>query len=534
MAFLTSRATAEPAGGPFDDVVIGGGHNGLVAACYLALAGRRVCVLEARENLGGAALSAKIFPGVDANVSKYSYLVSLFPAHIRRELGICLQTIRRRISSYTPDPVNPERGIRIPVNDPEALAKEIRQFTGSSHDFDAWRTFYDRVARLASRVFPTLTQPLPSRTQLRERVNDDESWKDFFERPLGEVLERTFTDDTIRGIVMTDALIGTYSSAHDRSLNQNKCFLYHVIGNGSGDWEVPVGGMGALTSALAARASDLGVEFRTNARVTAVESSGRWARTTYLDRDGEQTIDSRVVLANCAPTVLMNLLGIDSVAEIPPPSAGAQVKVNLLLKRLPKLKDRDIEPADAFCGTLHINESYSQLEQAYSATQAGRLPRPLPLEIYCHSLTDPSILGPDLVAAGAQTLTVFALQTPHALFAKNNQDMKIEALSHVFESLNSVLAEPIEQCLWSDPHGNPCMEINTTADIEQSLNIPTGNIFHTPLDWPFADHPDEAGTWGVKTDIENIVICGSGARRGGGVSGIPGHNAAHHVLQFLP
>jgi len=518
----------------FDDVVIGGGHNGLVAACYLAMAGRRVCVLEASAQVGGAAVSTRIFAGVDARISKYSYLLSLFPQRIKEDLGIHLRTARRSVSSYTPDPANPARGLKIPANDPGGLARGILEFTGSANDVHAWEAFYARISAMAGRVFGTLTGPLPSREQLRQIVNDDETWQDFFARPLGEVLERTFSSDLIRGIVLTDALIGTFAAAHDPSMNQNICFLYHVIGNGTGAWEVPIGGMGALTDALAARARQLGVDIRAPSPVTAIASDGGMAELTYHGAAGSRRLRSRTVLANCAPAVLKQLMGAASAEPIAAADAGAQIKINMLLKRLPKLKDSHVDPVEAFSGTFHINEGYQQLQNAFDAAGAGRLPEPLPVEIYCHSLTDPGILGPDLQAAGAQTLTAFALHTPHHLFSGANPTSREQALHAVLASLNSVLAEPIEDCLWLDENGRPCIETNTTADIQQSLGIPGGNIFHTPLDWPFADDPDEVGTWGVRTEVPNIVLCGSGARRGGGVSGIPGHNAAQHVLQHFP
>lgn len=515
----------------FDDVVIGGGHNGLVAACYLAKAGRRVCVLEARESVGGAAISERLFAGVDARLSKYSYLISLLPRKIRDDLGIPLKTVRRKTASYTPDPANPDNGLLIPADEPLALAREMARFTGSNHDADAWASFYGRISAMAGPVFDSLTEPLPSREQFRAIVNDDETWRDFFTRPIGEVIERTFKNDVVRGIVLTDSLIGTFADAHDPSLHQNICFLYHVIGNGTGNWDVPVGGMGALTDALASRARALGVQIRTSSTVTALASDGRHAEITYGNDSVESVIHARTVLANCAPAVLRRLMGGTVAPAIPPLAAGAQIKVNMLLKRLPRLRARSIETADAFSGTLHINESYRQLKEAFASARSGRLPDPLPVEIYCHSLTDPSILGPELRMAGAQTLTAFALHSPNELFVRDNAMMRNVAIEAVMMSLNSVFAEPIQDCLWIDLEGKPCIEANTTVDIENALGIPTGNIFHTPLDWPFSDDPDEIGTWGVRTSIPNIVLCGSGARRGGGVSGIPGHNAARHVLQ---
>ena len=511
-------------------VIVGGGHNGLVAACYLALAGRAVTVLEAKDTLGGASVSAAVFPGVDARLSKYAYLISLLPAKVRDDLGIELQLVRRGIASYTPDPADPSRGLAVPVDDGDGFDAEMMRLSGSVHDAQGWREFYTRTQALAEKVFPTLTEPLRSRDEMRAIIDDEASWQDFVERPLGEVLERSFDSDVVRGIVLTDALIGTFADAHDASLHQNICFLYHVIGNGTGDWDVPVGGMGALVEALRRRAIDLGVDIRTGARAMRIESDGSRALVWAEINGMEQRFACDDVLANCAPGVLDRLLG--RTPRIPEGlrDGGAQVKVNMLLSRLPRLKDRTVDPRDAFAGTFHINESYSQLAAAFRAASEGRLPSPQPAEIYCHSLADPTILGPELRAAGAQTLTVFALHTPHALFADDNAAMRQQALDGVIASLNSVLDEPIEGCLWRDADGNPCIEVNSTVDIEQALAIPTGNIFHTPLDWPFVDDDALVGTWGVETDIPNIAICGSGARRGGGVSGIPGHNAARYVL----
>lgn len=513
----------------YDCVIIGAGHNALVAAAYLARAGRSVLVLEAADHVGGAAISAEVFEGVGARLSKYSYLVSLLPHSIRDDLDIDLTTIRRSVSSYTPDPADPTRGLAIPEDDVDALRAEFRRLTGSDADADAWIEFYARTQRVAAVVFPTLTGPLPSREQIRDQL-DPQDWTDFFERPLGEVLERTFTSDVVRGVVLTDALIGTFADAHDPHLGQNICFLYHVIGNGTGDWDVPQGGMGRVTDQIAARAREAGATIVLSAPVTAVESDGTVARVTATIDGAPRSVTCDYVLAGCAPAVLDRLMGRtpEPIGQL---DAGAQIKVNMLLSRLPKLKDETVDPLDAFNGTFHINESYAQLQQAAAQARSGRLPDPIPAEIYCHSLSDPSILSADLQEQGVQTLTLFALQIPHDLFVGPDAVSHADAQRAVLASLNSVLAEPIEECLLVGPNGRPCIEVNTTVDIENSLHIPTGNIFHTPLDWPFADSAEQVGTWGVETEHANVVICGSGARRGGGVSGIPGHNAAQYVLE---
>jgi phytoene dehydrogenase-like protein len=473
-----------------DVVIVGGGHNGLVAAAYLARAGRDVLILERRDRLGGAAVSERPWPGVDARLSRYAYLVSLLPELVVRELGLKLELRRRAVSSYAP-------GLLVRAGEAPTAA---------------WRDFYALTARVGERVFPTLTEPLRTRDELRALVADDEAWEAIFERPLGEALAARFPDDVMRGTVLTDGLIGTFARSDDPSLRQNRCFLYHVIGNGSGHWDVPVGGMGAVSAALEAAAVTAGARARCGVEVTAIDPEGvvRW-------EGGEAR--ARHVLVNAAPAVLARLLGEDPGE----PPQGAQLKVNLLLRRLPRLREPGVDPAEAFAGTFHVNESASQLDAAYDAAARGELPDPVPCEVYCHSLSDPSILGPELRAAGAQTLTCFALHLPPALLGDRERLVRA-----TLASLDSVLAEPIEDCLWRTPDGEPCLEARTTADLERELAMPGGNIFHRELQWPYDD--DGAGRWGVETAHERVLLCGAGARRGGGVSGIPGRNAAMALL----
>src|ERR671923_237473 len=353
----------------YDAVVVGGGHNGLVAAAYLARAGRSVLVLERRDRVGGAAVSEAPFAGVDARLSRYAYLVSLLP---------------RR-----------------------------------------------------------------------------------------------------------------------------------------------VGGMGALVDELAGCAARAGAEVVTGAHVTAIEADGRRAEVRFEDGGGrESAIACDHAVAACAPAVLDELLGRDG----DPPPEGAQLKVNMLLARLPRLRDEGVDAADAFAGTFHVNETYGQLAAAFAAADAGRLPTPVPCEIYCHTLTDPSILGAGEADRGIHTLTLFTLQTPARLFAGDHEARRREALQAALDSLSSVLAEPIEDCLLTAPDGTPCLEAKSPLDLDGELALPRGCIFHRDLAWPFAEHEDEVGTWGTETSIANVHLGGAGARRGGGISGIPGRNAAMAVL----
>ncbi|GLK16418.1 phytoene desaturase family protein [Herbiconiux flava] len=522
-----------PAVQNFDVVVVGGGHNGLVAAAYLARAGRSVCVLEKNDVLGGAAVSAYAFEGMDARLSRYSYLVSLLPRSIIDDLGLDLALIRRRYSSYTPEPGS-DRGLLIDNHDPAATRASFAAL-GAEHDADAFDTLTADLARVAAAVWPTMTGPLPTESEVGRMLGDDVLWNELFAHPLGRTLRARFENDLARGVVATDGLIGTFASLDDPSLQQNICFLYHVIGGGTGDWDVPVGGMGAVTGELERVAREAGVEFRTGAEVTAISPDGTVRyRTTGRDRSAGDTDTSATdvhgdhVLVNVAPSLLARLLPGDESTPTPEPE-GAQTKVNLLLRRLPRLRDTAVSPEAAFGGTFHINELESQLEQAVRDAGTGRIPTPVPAEIYCHSLTDPSILSPELQDQGAQTLTVFALHTPRRLGASRD-----ELQDAVLASLNSVLAEPIEPLLLTDAAGRPCIETKTTADLEHALGLPGGHIFHGPLSWPFlpddAPRSTAAERWGVATGHARILLCGAGTRRGGGVSGLGGHSAAMAVL----
>ena len=506
----------------YEVVIVGGGHNGLVAACYLAKAGKKVLVLEANKQVGGASTSEYVFAGLGAKLSRYSYLVSLLPDQIITDLGLNFKTISRKVSSYTPyQNMDEDFGLLVNRVWDESNRESFFQLTKSNDESDAWLKFYDQVSQLAKVIAPTLLKPLPTKDELKKQLNDDQIWKIMIEQSLGKTLDEYFKNDLVKGVVLTDGLIGTFTTAYE--MQTNICFLYHLIGNGTGEWKVPQGGMGALVSELENKAISLGVEIKVNSKVKSINAE---PNQVSVELENGQNHQGRYLLSNVAPQVLAKLQG-----ELVPDSLeGSQVKINMLLKSLPKFKS-GVSASDAFVGTLHINESFAQLERAYQQAKAGSLPDELPLEMYCHSLSDNSILSDELNQQGFHTLTIFALHTPAKLFDSDPEKVKEIAKQKALSALNQYLVDPIEDHLAIDANGKLCIEIKSPIDLENEINLPRGNIFHRDLSMPFKDD-DSTIKWGVETNHPRVFLCGAGAIRGGGVSGIPGHNAAMAILEL--
>jgi len=285
--------------------------------------------------------------------------------------------------------------------------------------------------------------------------------------------------------------------------------------------------MGAVTAELIRVAEEAKVEIHTDCPVETITPLGEGGATLQL-ANGE-SVTGKTILVNCAPATLQRLLGETYSSPV-----GSQTKINIVLRRLPRFRS-EIEPPMGFAGTLHLGQGYSRLQAAYEEALAGHIPDPMPCEVYCHTLTDGSILDPELRAAGYHTLTLFGMHTPPALFTADPEGSRERAKDAALRSLQDVLAEPLQPCLALDRRGEPCVEVMTPLDIEAELGMPGGNIFHGDLAWPWLAGDAAAATaaerWGVATSHPRILLCGSGAVRGGAVSGLGGHNAAMAVLE---
>ncbi|HEX4637891.1 MAG TPA: NAD(P)/FAD-dependent oxidoreductase [Chthoniobacterales bacterium] len=518
----------------YDVVILGAGHNGLVAASYLGRAGLSVLLLEKNDYIGGATTSQKIFPDYDARLSRYSYLVSLFPEKIIRDLELNLQLRRRPTGSFTPYiKSGRHEGLLISNVDENLSRRSIVDLTGSEREFEQMQKFYNLARLFAQQTWDSMLEPLVSKEEMKKRFDRDdvtrEAWRSLVDEPLGLALERYLENDLVRGLVLTDGKIGVFTHPHDPSLVQNRCFLYHLIGNKTGEWKVPVGGMGAVASELERSARDAGAEFLTNVDIGDVDLG---QRSVGFDANGKkQNVEARFLLVNFGRNVLAKYSGkpFEAAAE----DEGSVFKINMLLRRLPKLKAKKYSAAQAWSGTFHSDEAYEQMNASYEQAAKGRLPDRTPCEVYCHTLTDDSILSPELRAKGFHTITLFGLDAPYALFAKDNERMRESAEKKFLASMNQWLEEPLEDCLAVARDGSRCIESKSPVDIEESLGMYHGNIFQDAPTWPFATNKEQAGKWGVETDWENVFVCGSSALRGGAVSGIPGHNAARAVLDII-
>ncbi|GAA4372117.1 FAD-dependent oxidoreductase [Nocardioides caricicola] len=423
----------------YDVVVVGGGHNGLVAAAYLAGAGLSTLVLERLARPGGADL------------------VSPLPGAVVTDLGLDLP-----------------RGSRNPACG-------------------------DLASDLVRAVGPTLLQPLPLERDVRAQVDPD-TWRDFVSTPLGVTLEARYADDAERGRVAAEALTGTFASLHDESLAANRGLLYRLLGG-----TASTRGVAELLTQAAAGA---GAELVTSAGVSSIRGGDDGAEVSWHDGMSQHTVGARFVLSNVAPWVLQILMGGDEDPATKP--EGAQLRIDLHLDRLPRLRS-GADPEAAFAAGIVVGSGYAELASAYDEAAAGRMP---------------SVLPGRLQGRG-DTLTYLGTHTPARLFADDPQGAKDLAVARALATIDTQLAEPIADRVVH-------LEARTPQDIEHDLAMPGGHRFHGDLEWPWAPNRARLDTpaqqWGVQTDVGSVLVCGSGSRRGGGISGLGGHSAAHAVL----
>jgi phytoene dehydrogenase-like protein len=521
----------------YDAIVVGAGHNGLVAACYLARAGRRVLVLERRPLVGGTCVTEETFPGF--KVSTAAYVSSLFHPQIVRDLRLGaygFEVLARQPSSFTP---YPDGRVLFLGADAELNRREIAKFSQCDAErYPAYEAMLDRVAAL---VEPTLTMTPPN--LLRPRLRDAarllrlgrslarlgpglSEALDVLLGPARTVLDRWFESTELKATLATDAIIGAMASP--TMPGTGYVLLHHVMGatgGARGVWGYVRGGMGGLTQALAHAARDLGVEIRCDADVARiVVRDGRVSGVALASGDEYQ---APVVASNADARVTFrrlvepHVLPADFLAAVDRISyESASLKINVALAELPEFTAcPGSEPGPQHRGTIHVCPDLDYIERAYDDAKYGR-PSARPV-LEC---TIPSVVDPTVAPPGRHLMSIFVQYAPSTLSESTWDALREPFADRCFEVLDEYAPNFRRSVL--------ARQVLTPLDLERTFNLTGGNIFQgamTPTQL-FAFRP-VPGWSGYRMPVRGLYLCGAAAHPGGGVMGTPGWNAAREILR---
>lgn len=523
--------------GQYDAIIIGGGHNGLVAACYLARAKWKVLVLERRYLVGGACVTEETFPGF--KVSTAAYVNSLFRPEITRDLRLKeygFECLERNPSSFSPFPdgryllMGPDRNMTL---------SEIAKF--SKKDAEAYPKYEAMLERVAQVIEPTLLMTPPN--ILHPGLGG--MWKMFtlgrsFQKlgpSLGEaieiltgaarpILDRWFESEQLKATIATDAIIGAFASP---SMPGTAYVLFHhVMGETNGKkgvWAYVRGGMGGLTQALAKAAKDLGVEIRTEAEVARILVRGGVVSGVAL-KNGDEFY-ARKVASNLDPHWTFeklldpNLLPPDfraAVSRIKYDSAS--LKINVALSEIPNFTALPgNQPGPQHRGTVHICPDQDFIEKAYDDAKYGR-----PSENPILECTIPSAVDPTVAPPGKHLMSMFIQYAPFKLSEGTWDDWRDKFADRCFDLLDQYAPNFKRSVI--------ARQVVTPLDLERTFGLTGGNIFQgaMTLDQLFLFRP-VVGWASYRTPIKGLYLCGSAAHPGGGVMGTCGMNAAREMLK---
>ena len=523
--------------GTWDAVVVGGGHNGLVTAAYLARASQKVLVLEARDRVGGAAVTEEPWPGY--KVSTAAYVVSLFRPEIVLDLELARHgyaLLPRSPSSFTPFP--DDRSLLMGP-DPVLNRREVSKF--SSRDADRLPAYEAMLERIARAIEPTLLETPPdpfsrrpgdlvrlARTGWRflKLGRDGPRAVEILTAPARTILDRWFESDEVKATLATDAIIGAMASPSTPGTAY--VLFHHVMGecNGArGVWGYVRGGMGSLSEALAAAARAHGAEVRTGARVAKVKVEGGRATGVVLE-SGEEIAARRVVSNADATVTLLGLVGaehlpgevVEAVRAID--YSSASLKVNLALSELPSFTALPGHAAGPqHRGTIHLCPSLDYIERAFDDARAGR-PSASPI-LEC---TIPSVVDPSVAPPGRHVMQIFVQYAPYRL-ADGNWDERKESFGDRCEEILEEYAPGFRKSVLH-------REVLTPVDIERRFGLTGGNIFQGAMGLSqLAFMRPIPGYADYRTPVPGLYLCGAATHPGGGVMGACGYNAAREILR---
>jgi phytoene dehydrogenase-like protein len=518
----------------YDAIVIGGGHNGLTAAAYLARAGRKVLVLERRHVLGGAAVTEEVFPGFRFSVC--SYVVSLLRPEIIRDLDLPRHglEILPLDGTFTPMP-NGDHLWR--VNDHAKTRREIARH--SRLDAEAYDEYGKAMVEMARFVKPILNMTPPDPASLNPRdllkllflgrrfraLPDLDRYNQIQLMTMSAVdfLDQWFETDVLKATMSASGIIGTFLGV--RSPGTAYVLLHHYMGEIDGafrSWGFARGGTGAISNAIASAAREAGVEIRTEAPVARITVRGGRATGVVLARGDE--LEANLVISSVDPNLTFlrfldsNELPGDFVDEVRRYKfRGSSGKVNLALDALPNFTCLP-GPGAHLRGAISISPSVDYMERAYDQAKYGEFSRRPYIDMVIPTLTDPSV-----APAGKHILSCFVQYAPYKL-ASGDWDSQREAFGDTVIDTIAEYAPNIRDIILH-------RQLLTPLDLEREFGLTEGNIFQGELTLEQLFFARPVPGWAkYETPVKNLWMCGSATHPGGGIMGAPGRNAALRIL----
>ena len=521
----------------YDAAIIGGGHNGLVTAAYLARAGRKVIVLERRELVGGCAVTEEVWPGYKVSVA--SYLTSLMQEKVIRDLE--LEKFGYKVDAKDPaffSPFPDGRHLFMWQDERKTLA-EVAKF--SKRDAEAmpkFEAFLERIARVVEHLLLVTPPMFPPRgvgdlldylkiaAKLRGMsAADITGMVKVFTQSASDLLDDWFESPEIKVTLATDGVIG--ANGGPRSPGTAYILLHHCMGGVGGKrglWGFVRGGMGAVSNAIADSARSHGAEIRVNAPVSKVLIEAGEAVGVVLE-NGEE-VRAKIVASNLDPK--LTFLKLIDAGELPGDFVdgirkirceGTSAKINLAVSGLPDFKAYPGAPGPQHRATMHICPDIDYVEHAWDDAKYGRPSKSPLLELTCPTMYDAS-----LAPTGRHIIGIFLQYAPYTLREGTWDELRAPFAERVIDIIADY-APNIRDIIVD-------MQVLTPLDLERRFGLTGGNIFHGEMsvDQMFVMRP-LAGWANYRTPVPNLYMCGSGAHPGGGVMGAPGHNAAREILR---